>query len=184
MMENKWSEGIKNLIPLAGSHHQLVPTGPQLVLISNQSIKTFKHHLISGLSSCDPKISSHLLGHLIQQEVLILNICCPSKLNPCLSAEAFLNGAFVFNWDSLTPPRTKFLIFEWPGDRRTFDQHGLKVWYLVHSPDHYRCYTVYAPETLSNRVAKQLNYSHITAPSQVFPPLTLPAVQSRIWLRR
>ena len=54
IMCNEFSKGMKHFICSAGSQHQLLPPGLHHALISKRSIHTFKHHLIDGLSSCDP----------------------------------------------------------------------------------------------------------------------------------
>ena len=116
---------MKNSIRSAGAQHQLVTPDIHRSLINDQEIQTFKHLLISGLSSCDPKSPLNLWCRLIRQEVLTLNFFCPEELNPRLSAESLLNGAFDFNQTPLAPPRTKVLIFERPGERLSFAQHGV-----------------------------------------------------------
>ena len=125
-MDNELSAGMKNFFRLAGSQHQMVPTGLYRSLIAEWEIQIFKHYLISGLSSCDPKLPLHLWLRLIRQALLTLNLLLLEKLNPRLSAKDFLNIAFNLNQTPLAPPGTKVLIFEGTGDRRTFTQNGVE----------------------------------------------------------
>ena len=125
MLYNECSAGMENFIHSAGNQNQLVPPGLHPALIAEREIQTFKNHFISGLSSCDPKLPLHLLCPLIQQVVLTIKLLRPDKLNPQISAEA---AALNFNLTPLLTPRIKVLIFERPGDRRTFDHQVVEGW--------------------------------------------------------
>ena len=35
-----------------------------------------------------------------------------------------------------------------------FAYHGVEGWYLVPSPEHYQCYTIYVPDTRVERIVK------------------------------
>ena len=87
-----------------------------------------------------------------------MNLLRPSRINPRLSAEAQLNGAFDFNRTPLTPPGTKALIFESSADHRTWAPHGVDGWYLGPAPKHYRCYKLYGPKTRAERTAKTVQF--------------------------
>ena len=82
-----------------------------------QAIQTFKDHLIEGITRCDPDFLLHLWDRLLAQATLTLNLLRPSRINPRLSTEAQLNGAFDFNKTPLEPPGTKALIYESYSDR-------------------------------------------------------------------
>ena len=118
MLDNEWSEGINCFIYTSGDQHQQISPGLHRALISKRSIKTFKHHLIYGLSSCDPKSPLHLWSCLIRQALLTLNLLCPEILNSRLLAELFLNVSFDFNRTILAPPGTKVRIFQGRGWNR------------------------------------------------------------------
>jgi hypothetical protein len=82
----------------------------------------------------------------------------PSRINPRLSAEAQLNGAFDYNKTPLAPPGMKVLIHETPNRRRTRAVHGVDGWYLGGARDHYRCYRVYATKTRAERIARTVEF--------------------------
>ena len=48
------------------------------------------------------------------------------------------------------------LFFEGAGDRCTFSQNGVEMWYLGMATEHYRFCTVYETETRSWQVAKTI----------------------------
>ena len=79
-------------------------------------------------------------------------------MNPHLYTEVYLNGDFDFNHNSLSPPGTRVLIFEGPTKHCTFENHGVERWYLVPTPEHYRCYTVYAPALRAEIIIKTLKF--------------------------
>ena len=128
ILDNKLSAWMKTLICSTGDQNQLVSLGLHLTTISERAIQTFKHQFIAGLSICNRKSPLHLWCHLIRQLVLTPNLLFLENVNPCLSAEAFLYGAFDFNKTPLAPSRTKVLIFEGPGDQKNFYHHGVEGW--------------------------------------------------------
>ena len=65
-------------------------------------------------------------------------------LNPC---NAQLHGEFNYNYTPLAPPSTKIISDEKPTVRKFWAVHGLKVWYLSPSKEHYMCHCVYITKT-------------------------------------
>lgn len=112
----------------------------------------FKDHFIAGLATTDKLFPMHLWCRLIPQSILTLNLLCPSRLNPRLSAEAQLNGAFDFNKTPLAPPGTKAIVHKKPAARQTWAPHGVDGWHIGPAREHYRCYDVYITKTASMRV--------------------------------
>ena len=79
-------------------------------------------------------------------------------MNPHLSAEENLTGAFYSNPTPLVLSGTRVLIFEGLNKRHMFAQHGVEGWYWGPAPEHYQCYTVYVPTTLAERTVKTVEY--------------------------
>jgi hypothetical protein len=119
----------------------------------------------------------HLWYRLIAQTTTTLNLLRPSRLNPKLSAEAHLNGAFDFNKTPLAPPGTRVLIHETVLNRRSWADHGVDGWYLGSADEHYRCYRVYVTKTAAERIACTLEFSPTTLPCQKHHPPTLLVMQ-------
>ena len=128
MLDNECTGGLKKFMQQEGVNFQLVPPHSHRTNAAERAIQTFKAHLIAGLSSCNPNFPLHLWDRLLPQATLTLNLLRPSRINPRLSAEAQLNGAFDFNRTPLAPPGTKVLIFETPTQRRTWAPHGVDGW--------------------------------------------------------
>ena len=114
--------------------------------------------LDTGLSWYDPNFSLYLWYLPIPHATLTLNLLRPSRLNPRLSAEAQLDGAFYFNRTPLAPPGTRVIVHKTPDNRRTWAPHGVDGWYLRPAPNHYRCHRVYIPSTRAERIAKTVEF--------------------------
>ena len=97
-------------------------------------------HLVTGLSSCNPKFPLHLWDRLIPHDTLTLNLLRPSCLNPRLSAESQLKGAFDYNRTPLAPPDNRVVVHESPGNHHTWNLHDVDGWYLGPAPEHYQCH--------------------------------------------
>jgi hypothetical protein len=85
----------------------LVPPYNHQQNAAKRAIAIWKDHFIAGLASLNPAFPMHLWCHLIPQANQTLNLLRPSRLNPRLSAEAHLNGAFDYNKTPLAPPAPK-----------------------------------------------------------------------------
>ena len=119
MLDNECPGGLKTFLLATSVKFQLVPQYLHRTNAAERAIQTYKDHLISGLSSCNPNLPLHLWDHLISHDTLTLNLLRPSRLNPRLLAEAQLNGAFYFNRTPLAPPGTQIIVHETPDNLRT-----------------------------------------------------------------
>ena len=158
MLDNECPGGLKTFLREASVKLQLVPSYLYCANAAEQAIQTYKDHLISGLSSCDPNFSLHIWYRLITHATLTLNLLRPSRLNPRLSAEAQLNGDFDFNCTPLALPGTRVIVHETPKNRRTWSPHGVDGCYLGPAPDHYLCHRVYIPRTCAERISKTVEF--------------------------
>ena len=99
------------------------------------------------MTSVDPDFPMSEWDRLLPQAFLTLNLLRPSRINPALSAYAFLFGQFDFNTTPIAPPGTKAMIHLKPAARATWDPNGKLGWYIGPSPHHYRCVKCYIPTT-------------------------------------
>ncbi len=153
-LDNECSAALKQFMNAEHVEFQLVPPYDHRQNAAERAIGIWKDHFVAGLASLDPTFPMHLWCRLIHQCTQTLNLMRPSRINPRLSAEAQLNGAFDYNKTPLAPPGTKVLIHETPNRRRTWAVHGVEGWYLGGAPEHYRCYRVYATKTRAERIAR------------------------------
>ena len=140
VLDNEASVALQDAITNNKIEFQLAPPHIHRRNAAERAIRTFKNHFIAGLCSTDSRFPMHLWCRLIPQALLTLNLLRPSRINPTLSAEAQLNGAFDFMKTPLAPPGTKCQVHEKLSQRRTWAPHSVDGWYVGSSMQHYRCY--------------------------------------------
>ena len=154
VMDNECPGAVKQYLRTNHIAFQLVPPHVPRTNAAEKAIGTFKDHFIAGLCSVHPNFPMHLWCRLIPLATTTLNLLRPSRLNPLLSAEALLNGAFDYNRTPLAPPGTKVLVHETPAQRQTWSPHAVDGWYLGAAPEHYCCHRTYIPATRKERIAR------------------------------
>lgn len=110
---------------------------------AERAIRTFKNHFIAILYGTDPQFRLHLWDQLLRQTLVTLNLLRSSWINPCLSAQAQIHGAFDFNNTPLGPLGTKSIAHTKPTMRESWAPHGAAGWYISSATKHYRCHQVY-----------------------------------------
>ena len=124
MLDNECHNGLKQFLWDSSVYLQLVIPHLHRTNAAEHAIQTYKDHLVSGLSSCNPNFPLHLWDRLIPHSSLTLNLLRTSRLNPQLSVEAQLNGAFNYNHTPLAPPCTPVILNEAPSDCLTWAPYG------------------------------------------------------------
>lgn len=176
-LDNEAPKRLKQFMTEQGITWQLVPPGIHRTNLAEKAIGTWKDHFIAILASLDPNFPMHLWCRLIPQATTTLNLLRPSRINPRLSAEAQLNGAFDFNCTPFAPPGTRVLVHEKVGNRRTFASKGVDGWYIDRASDHYRNYRCYISKTASVRTADTVTFFPINVPCSAIHPPTTPYAQ-------
>lgn len=90
-------------------------------------------------------------GRLLVQAELTLNLLHSARVNPKLSAYAYLFGQFDYNKKPIVPPGTKVVAHTKVSKRASWELNGEQGWYIGPSPNHYRCIKVYFPKTRAER---------------------------------
>jgi hypothetical protein len=128
--------------------------GIQLVLPHNhrvdaaeQAIATFKEHFIAALATVDKLYPLQLWDKFLPQVELTLNMLRFSRLNPKLSANQEIYGAFDFNKTPLAPQGTKALIYNNPASCASWAPHATDGYYVGPAANHYQCLRFYIPAT-------------------------------------
>ena len=119
--------------------YQLAPPGNHRTNAAERAIQTFKHHFLAGLASCHPDFPIREWDRILDQAELTLNLLRNSRVNPTLSAWAYLFGNHDFNKVPLAPPGTKVLVHTKANDRASWEYHGKEGFYVGPAPKHYRC---------------------------------------------
>ena len=165
-LDNEASAALQQFMSDEGIDYQLVPPNVHRRNAAERAIRTFKNHFIAGLCSTDTGFPLHLWDKLLPQALLTLNLLRSSRINPRLSAQAQVHGAFDFNRTPLGPPGTKVLVHEKPTNRETWTPHAVDGYYLGPAMHHYRCFRVWICATQAERVSDTLTWF----PSQVIMP--------------
>ena len=71
----------------------------------------------------------------------------PTHIKPKISADTYQQGIHDFNIVPLTPPGILTVTHKSPDSHESYAPHGLKVWYVGGSPEHYRCFDIWCPDT-------------------------------------
>jgi hypothetical protein len=156
-LENQAPGRLQSYMRAKSVTFQLVPPHNHRRNAAKKPIGTWKDHFIAGLSSLDPNFPMHLWCRLIPQATTTLNLLRQSHINPRLSAEAQLNGAFDFN-------RTRVVVHEKTTQRGWWDTPSIDGWHLGPAPKHYRCYRVYISKTASERHSDTVSFFFLQLP--------------------
>ena len=158
VLYNEFSKDMQSTFQKENVTFHLVPPHNHRANAAERAIQTFKNHFIAGLSGIDPHFPISQWDRLLEQATLTLNLLRSSRLNPKLSAQAFLFGQFDFAATPLAPPGTKIVAHVKPGQRRSWAPRGNEGWYIGPALDHYRCVKCYFPQTRSERVIDTLTF--------------------------
>ena len=90
----------------------MCPPNNHLTNQAEKAIDTWECQFLAGLRGVDPKSPLNLWWGLLPQATETLNILHRSWINPRLSAEDQLNGAFNYKRKPVSPPGKKLLIHE------------------------------------------------------------------------
>jgi hypothetical protein len=102
---------------------ELVPPHMHRRNAAERAIWTWKNHFVAGLCSTNTRFPMHLWDRLLAQASITLNLICPSRRNPKISAYNMLEGTFDYNKPPLTPPGTKVNSRE----TATTQKHGIHM---------------------------------------------------------
>ena len=114
ILDDEYSNQLKDEIHNSTVQYQLVPPYFHQVNAVEQAFQTFKVHFKSGLDLLDPNHLVQECDQLLPQAKIIPNLFCSTKVNPRLSAQAFIFEAFNHNKNPLVPPGIKVLAHSKP----------------------------------------------------------------------
>jgi hypothetical protein len=166
-LDNEASAALQAHMDESDIDYQLAPPNVHRRNAAERAIRTFKNHFIAGLCSTDTHFPLTLWDTLILQALITLNLLRRSRINPRLSAQAQVHGAFDYNRTPFAPPGCKVLVHEKPAVRGTWAPHAVDGWYLGPAMKHYRCYRVWIWDTESTRIADTLEWfpQHVVMPT-------------------
>jgi hypothetical protein len=118
-LENEATGALQEFLNASDIDFQLAPPHIHHRNAAESAIHTFKNHFIAGLCSTNPNFRLNLWDKLLPQCLLTLSLLRQSRINPRISVQVQINGAFVFNRTPLAPPVTKVLIHDKTSTIRT-----------------------------------------------------------------
>ena len=150
--------------------YSFVPPHNHRANAAERAIQTFKNHFISGLSGVDPQFPIKQWDRLLEQATITLNLLRASRLNPRLSAYAYVFGNFNFTSTPLAPPGTRVVAHTKPTQRSSWSPRGEDGWYIGPSMQHHRCVRCYFTRTRSERNVDTVTFIPHSIP---FPTMTI-----------
>ena len=157
ILDNECSADLKLAMVKANLSFELAPPNIHRRNAAERAIRTFKNHFLSGLATCPQDFPITEWDRLLEQALLTLNLLRNSRVNPRLSAHAYLFGNHNFNKVPLVPPGTKLVVHNKPGKRPSWAFHGDDGWSIGPAPQHYRCIKCYIPKTHSTRISDTIS---------------------------
>ena len=169
VMDNEFSSILRNALIRNKITWQLVPPKTHRRNTAERAIQTYKNHLKAGLSILDPNFPVREWDRILVQSELTLNLLRASRVNPRLSAWAYLFGQYDYNTTPIVPPGTRVIVHSKPEERASWAPNGEEAWSIGPSFDHYRCIKCYFPKTRSERNCDTLTFIPNVVP---FPKVT------------
>ena len=120
MLDNETLKVLTNAMYENDVTFEFVPPHQHRRNTAERAIRTMKNHLMAGIATCHPDFPIREWDRLLPQCELTLNLLRNSRINPNLSAWAYLFGNHDFSKVPLLPPGTKVVVHEKPTQRSTF----------------------------------------------------------------
>jgi hypothetical protein len=120
ILDNEASADLEKGLKKHGLDCQPAPPHVHRRNAAERAARTFKSHLLAFLATCDPDFPVAEWDRLLFQAELTLNLLRSSRVNPRLSAHAYLFGNFDFNETPLAPPGTKVVVHLKPDQRASW----------------------------------------------------------------
>ena len=123
ILDNEYSTHFRTSLHNKGIIFELVPPHHHRRNSAERAIRTFKNHIIVGLTTCDPAFPLREWDRLIDQGELTLKLLRNSRVNPLLSSWAYLFDNNDFKNIPLVSPGTKIILYSKPGQRKSWAFH-------------------------------------------------------------
>eukprot|EP00804_Cyclotella_cryptica_P024119 CCRYP_007336-RA/>CCRYP_007336-RA protein AED:0.15 eAED:0.19 QI:0/0/0/1/0.33/0.25/4/0/962 len=173
VLDNEASAAYKQAILDSGMTYQLVPPDDHRRNVAEKAIQTWKDHFVAVISGTADKFPLHLWCQLIPHMERQLNLLRQSNANPKISAYAHLYGPHDYNAAPFVPLGMEALVHDKPHRRKTYAQHCSRGWIIGTSTEHYRCWKIWSPTTLTP-------HSNRPAPATASAPAVIHAPPPRV----
>jgi hypothetical protein len=160
ILDNECSEEFKETIKCNEMTYQLVPPHDHHCNHAKKAIQTFKDHFVAILCRADKEFPLYLWDLLLPQAENMLNILCPSRMTPNVSAYTYLLGQHNYNSNPFAPLGCKVEAHLVPGIRETWTPHTTSGFYVGNSWEHYRCHEVFISDTHHTPICSTVFFKH------------------------
>lgn len=157
-LDNEISNEFMAAVKATGLKTELCPPGNHRANAAERYVRTVKDHFIAILAAVDPDFPADAWDLLLPHAELTLNLLRESRRDSTISAWHQACGPYDFEAHPIDPPGTTVLVYEGREERRSWDPHGLKAYYLGPSLSHYRCYNVLVEGSRGIRVSDSLSW--------------------------
>jgi hypothetical protein len=154
VMDNQATKTIKAYLTPQQVMLQLVEPHNCWINATEQAIQTSKNRFIGTLGTTDSKFPIQLWDKLAPQVQDCINLFRRSCITPDKPAYETLEGPYNIKRYLLVPLGTRAIIYKDLDKQASWAPHGLDVWYLGPSKDHYRCQHYYVPKTRGYRISR------------------------------
>ena len=149
ILDNECSADLKHSMTKYDVDWQLATPHLHRANAAERAIRTFKNHFIAGLATTHQDFPISEWDRLLAQAEITLNLLRNARVNPNLSAYAYLFGPYDFSATPMAPPGTLLAAHLKPSNRPSWSPHAQKAWYIGPSLEHYRNFRCYIPNTKS-----------------------------------
>ena len=147
---------------------QLPPLHMHRINATEQVIRTSNNQFFSLFSTTDTNFPISKWVRLLSQCVITMNILHNSRVNPALSAYAYLYGPYNFNKSPMATPGTCVIVHNKPGNFKSWIHNSIPGWYIGPLLYHCRCKQFFMPATGIIWITDTLQY----IPKAIVPPKT------------
>jgi hypothetical protein len=152
-MDNETSKNVKDFIKSQKTSLQYTPLDIHCTNSAKQAICTWKNHFTAGIASLPTSFPITIWCHLTNQWDYTINMLCPCRQNPLLSAFEAMEGSYLFDATPMAPPGTKVLVHLKPTHCKSWCFDASNGWYIGPSLKHYRCICAIMEGTGGKRLA-------------------------------
>ena len=108
-VDNELSNENKNWLRTKGVTPEIVPLQCHRRNLAERAIRSYKNHLIAGISSTHPSFPDYLWEDLILQSIITINLLRASRIHPHLSSYHSFFGKYDFTKTPIAPPGIKVI---------------------------------------------------------------------------
>ena len=183
IVDNESSDRVEKVFESRNVTHQHVPASNHRANMAERSIQMAKNHSVSGVCATDPTFPVREWHQMLTQAEKSLNMLRRSRLNPKMSADAFLHGQHACDQVPLAPVGWRVFHFVDPSDRPSFSTHGVRGHHICFAPKHCRCCENLVTTAGKTRAGDAIVFfppSHCTLPTAPSPEEELRATANEV----